>query len=213
MVEGLMLAKAGVALGKALHKASPQLLGQEISDLVEKHAIGAAAAGLGVAWLPAAGSTAALAVCAGFVWSMYFRINSKIGVPFSKHILKSVATAIGTNLAASAAGTVLFSTVLSLPCFLGLGNIAASAIMAGVSFALTWSCGLVYLKVLTRFAEANVDYNKLSEEDLKAMAKDVLEKENIKEMMKQAKEQFKAAKERGDIRKDADNVKPISEEE
>lgn len=211
MVEGLMLVKVGVALGKALHKASPQLLGREISDLVEKHSIGAAAAGLGVAWLPAAGSTAALAVCAGFVWSMYFRINSKIGVPFSKNILKSVGTAIAANLLSSVVGSLVVSAAFSL--IPGLGSIAASALMAGVSFALTWSCGLVYLKVLTRFAEANVDFNNVSEEALKAMAKDVLEKENVKEMMKQAKEQFKAAKARGDIRKDADNVKPISDEE
>ena len=82
---------------------------------------------------------------------------------------------------------------------------------AGVAFSLTWSCGLVYLKVLTRFAEANVDLGKVGEEDLKAMAKDVIAKENVKEMMKQAKNRFKEAKERGDIRKDGNNVKPMDE--
>lgn len=209
MVEGL-LGKAAFALCKALHKAGPQVLGAEIAGIVEKHSIGAAATGLGVAWLPGAGATAALAASAGFVWSMYFRINSKIGVPFSKNILKSVATAVCTNLVASAISSVVISSALSL--IPGLGNIAASALMAGVVFSLTWSCGLVYLKVLTRFAETNVDLNNVSEEDLKAMAKDVLAKENVKEMMKQAKAQFKEAKARGDIRKDADNVKPMEEE-
>ena len=209
MVEGL-LGKAAFALCKALHKAGPQVLGSEIAGIVEKHSIGAAAAGLGVAWLPGAGSTAALAVCAGFVWSMYFRINSKISVPFSKNILKSVGTAIATNLVASVISSLVISATLSL--FPGIGSVAASAVMAGVSFSLTWSCGLVYLKVLTRFAETNVDFKNVSEEDLKAMAKDVLAKENVKEMMKQAKAQFKEAKARGDIRKDADNVKPMEEE-
>ncbi len=210
MVEGL-LAKVAYALCKALHKAGPQVLGQEIAGIVEKHSIGAAAAGLGVAWLPGAGSTAALAACAGFVWSMYFRINSKIDVPFSKNILKSVGTAIATNLVASVVSSLVISATLSfLP---GIGSIAASALMAGVSFALTWSCGLVYLKVLTRFAEANVDFTNVNADDLKAMAKDVIAKENVKEMMKQAKAEFKAAKARGDIKKDADTVKPMSEEE
>ena len=163
MVEGL-LGKAAFALCKALHKAGPQLLGQEIAGIVEKHSIGAAAAGLGVAWLPGAGATAALAASAGFVWSMYFRINSRIGVPFSKNILKSVGTAIAANLVASVVSSIVVGSVLSfIP---GIGNLAASVLMAGVSFALTWSCGLVYLKVLTRFAEANVDFNNVSEEDL-----------------------------------------------
>ena len=209
MVEGL-LGKAAFALCKALHKTGPQVMGQEIASIVEKHSIGAAAAGRGVAWLPGAGATAAMAASAGFVWSMYFRINSKIGVPFAKNILKSVATAIGANLVASVISSVVVSSALSfIP---GLGNIAASALMAGVAFSLTWSCGLVYLKVLTRFAEANVDFDNVSEEDLKAMAKDVLARENIKEMMKQAKSQYKEAKARGDINKDGDNVKPMEDE-
>ena len=208
MVESLLV-KSGIALCKSLHKTGPQVMGQEIANIVEKHSIGAAAASLGVAWLPGAGATAAMAACAGFVWSMYFRINSKIGVPFSKNIIKSLATAIGANLAAGAISSVVVSSVLSFVP--GIGNIAASALMAGVAFSLTWSCGLVYLKVLTRFAEANVDLGKVGEEDLKAMAKDVIAKENVKEMMKQAKNRFKEAKERGDIRKDGNNVKPMDE--
>lgn len=209
MVETL-IGKAAVTLCKSLHKAGPVVLGKEIASVVEKHSIGAAATGLGAAWLPGVGATAALAASAGFVWSMYYRINAKIGIPFSKNILKSLGTAIATNLVASAISSVVISTALSfLP---GIGNIAASMLMAGVVFSLTWSCGLVYLKILTRFAKAGVDLNDVSEEDLKQMADEVIEETNVKEMMKQAKEQFKAAKARGDIRKDDENVSPLEEE-
>ena len=209
MIETL-IGKAAVTLCKALHKAGPTVLGQEIADIVEKHSIGAAATGLGAAWLPGIGATAALATSAGFVWSMYYRINSKIGVPFSKNILKSLGTAVASNLVASAVGSVVISTALSfLP---GIGNVAASVLMAGVVFSLTWSCGLVYLKILTRFAESNIDLNNVGEDDLKKMAREVMEGENVKEMMKQAKQQFKQAKARGDIRKGAaENVSPIEE--
>lgn len=209
MVETL-IGKAAVTLCKSLHKAGPVVLGKEIASVVEKHSIGAAATGLGAAWLPGVGATAALAASAGFIWSMYYRINAKIGIPFSKNILKSLGTAIATNLVASAISSVVISTALSfLP---GIGNIAASMLMAGVVFSLTWSCGLVYLKILTRFAKAGVDLNDVSEEDLKKMADEVIEETNVKEMMKQAKEQFKAAKARGDIRKDDENVSPLEEE-
>ena len=208
MVESLIV-KAGIGLCKALHKAGPQVLGREVADVVEKHAIGAAAGSLGVAWLPGAGSTVALAVSAGFIWSMYYRINAKIGVPFSKNVLKSLATAIGTNLVASVVSSLVVSAAFSL--IPGLGNVAASAIMAGVAYSLTWSSGLIYLKVLTRFAEANVDFNAVSEEDLKAMAKDVIGKENLKDLMKKAKSQYSEAKARGDISKNGDNVKPMED--
>lgn len=209
MIETL-LGKAAYALCNALHKSGPALLGKEIAGIVEKHAIGAAAAGLGAAWIPGVGGTAAVVASAGFIWSMYYRINSKIGVPFNKNILKSVATAICTNLVATAVSSIVVSSLLTFVP--GLGTLAGDLIMTAVSFALVWSSGLVYLKVLTRFAESDVDLNSVSEEDLKAMAEEVLSKEDLKGMMKQAKQQFKMAKERGDIRKDGDHVKPMEED-
>lgn len=204
---GSLLVKASVALCKALHKTGPQVMGQEIADIVEKHAIGAAVSGLGSAWIPGVGGAAATAAAIGFVWSMYVRINALTGMPFSKNILKSVATAVCTNVASSAVAAIAISTVFSL--LPGLGSIGASATMAVVSFSITWSSGLVYLKVLTRFAKAAVNLDEVDEADLKAMAQDVLARENVKEMMKQAKAEFKAAKERGDIRKGGGEVAPM----
>jgi len=209
MIETL-LGKAAYALCAALHKTGPAVLGNEIAGIVEKHAIAAAAAALGAAWILGAGGTAAIAICAGFIWSMYYRINSKIGVPFSKNVLKSVATAICTNLATAAISSIVVSSLLTFVP--GLGTLAGELIMAAVTFALAWSSGLVYLKVLTRFAESDVDLNAVSEEDLKKMARDVLSKEDVKGMMKQAKQQFKAAKGRGEIKKDGDNVKPMEDD-
>ena len=123
------LTRIAFGLCKALHKSGAEAMGREIAGIVEKHSIGASAAALGSAWLPGAGSTVALATSAGFVWSMYFRINAKLGVPFHKNILKSVATAIGTNLAGAAVGTLAISTVLA---FTGFGNVGSSLLMAGV---------------------------------------------------------------------------------
>lgn len=205
-----VLIKAAVKICLAMHKSGAEAMGREISGIVEKHSIGASVAALGVAWLPGAGATAATAACAGFVWSMYYRINAKLGVPFHKNILKSVATAIGTNLAGAAVGTLVLSTVLS---FTGIGNVGSSFLMAGVSYAITFSSGLVYLKVLERLADAKVDFENVSEEELKATAQDVLAHEDIKGMMKEAKSQFKEAKARGDIRKGGGEVEPLEDGE
>ena len=204
------IVRAAYSLCKALNKSSAEVLGREIADVVNKHSIGAAAAGLGVAWLPGAGSTAALAACAGVIWSMYFRINSRIGVSLSKNILKSVGTAIATNLAASVVSSVAISTVASL--FPGIGNVAASAVMAGVSYSLTWASGLIYLKVLARLAGRHSDLSSVDEETLKRTAKDIMANEDIKTVLKEAKEQYKRSKERGEINKDA-TIDEESEEE
>lgn len=193
--------RAAYALCKALNKNGAEMLGKEIADIVNKHSIGAAAAGLGVAWLPGAGSTAALAACAGIIWSMYFRINSRIGVSLSKNILKSVGTAIATNLAASVVSSVAISTVASL--FPGIGNVAASAVMAGVSYSLTWASGLIYLKVLARLAGRNSNLSSVDEETLKRTAKDIMANEDIKSVLKEARAQYKSSKERGEINKGA----------
>ena len=69
----------------------------------------------------------------------------------------------------------------------------------------------MYLKVLTRLADAKVDFENVSEAELKATAKDVLEHEDIKGMMKEAKSQFKEAKARGDIRKGGGEVEPLED--
>jgi len=195
------LVKAAFALCKALHKSGEEILGREIADVVTKHSIGAAAAGLGVAWLPGAGSTAAIAACAGIVWSMYLRINAKIGVSLSKNILKSVGTAIATNLAAAVVSSVAFSAVISF--FPGIGNVAASAVMAGVSYSLTWASGLIYLKVLTKLAKRGVALSDADAATLKRAAKDIMDNEDIKSVLKEAKQQYATSKAKGEIHKGA----------
>ena len=207
---GNVVIKAGVALCVALHKQGAESMGKEIAGIVDKHAIGASVAALGAAWLPGVGATAAVAASAGFVWGMYFRINTKLGIPFHKNILKSVATAIGTNLAAGAVGAIAISTALSfIP---GLGSIGSDLVMAGVCYAVAFASGLVYLKVLTRLANAKADFSNISENELKKTAKEVMAQEDIKGMMKEAKSQFKEAKARGDIRKGGGEVEPLEDE-
>lgn len=205
------MVKAGIGLCVLLHESGAEAMGKKIATIVEKHAVGAAVAALGSAWLPGVGASAATVACAGFIWSMYYRINAQLGIPFAKNILKSVATAIGTNLAAYAVGSIAISSAFSfIP---GLGSVGASIIMVGISYAMTFSSGLIYLKVLARLAESNADFSNIGEAELKATAKDVMDHEDIKGMMKEAKSQFKEAKARGDIRKGGGEVEPLEDGE
>ena len=184
-------------LVKALDKLSDKTLPTEIANVVKLHSKGAGVAGLAAGWAPGVGSTLAVATAVGFVWTMYGRINNKLGVPIGKNILKTVASALCTNLAASMAATFVGSTLASLVP--GLGSVAAAGINGAMVFALTWVSGLVYLKLLTLLAVKHVSFESLSAEEMKATMKEVVAGENIKSLLKEAKNLFARQRESGEL--------------
>ncbi len=194
------LLDAAVALVKAMDKTVDDSLPGEIAEIVKFHSKGAAVAALASGWIPGVGATAAVTISAGFVWTMYSRINGKIDLPITENIVKSIASGVATNLAAYAVGSVVFATAFSL--FPGLGNVASAAIIGGTCYALTLASGFVYLKILTNVFTSGKDPSAMTAENLKKMAKTVTENEDIKAVMKEAKDAFKAAKERGEIQEE-----------
>ena len=172
---------------------------KEIEEIINTHALGAAAAGLGVAWIPGAGGTAALMAVAGFIWSMYYRINKKIGIPISKAAAKSLGSAVLSNLAANAmllvGGTVLV-TALS---FTGIGNVFSSLIMAALDYAVVMVAGVIYLKLLTKLFKAGHDLGSMSDSDLKSAEEGVIRSENVNKMLKDAKKQYTFAYKKGTV--------------
>jgi hypothetical protein len=162
---------------------------KEIADIVKTHSAGAAAASVAAGWIPGAGGLAAAGICAGFVWTMYGRINSKIGLPLADNLVKSLATGVATNLAAGFVGALLIQTVFSI--FPGLGSLAASTIAGGTGYALTLASGYVYLKLLTNLFLSGVDPTKMDEGSLKEAASHVAASENIKDVISNAKAEYK----------------------
>ncbi|MBQ3350662.1 MAG: hypothetical protein IJG38_09705 [Thermoguttaceae bacterium] len=192
---------AAMDLLKAMDKHGEKLMGKAIADIVKGHSAGATAASLASGWIPGAGGAIAATISAGFIWSMYYRINEKLGIPFSKNVVKSIGTGVCTNLASYAVGSVVISGALSL--LPGLGTIGALALISGTVYSLTWSSGLIYLKILASFARQNRSFNNISESDLKRTADDIIKNEDVNSMMNQAKEQYNASKKRGEINKNA----------
>ena len=76
--------KVAVKLVKLINKEADKLLPQEIVEAVKTHSLLA----VGSAWVPIPG----VDVAAGAVniWTMYARINSKIGLPFGENVMKPV---------------------------------------------------------------------------------------------------------------------------
>lgn len=179
---------AAEKLVHALNKTVDENLPAEIAEIVKIHSAGAAASGLAAGWIPGAGGIAATGICMGFIWSMYGRINSKIGLPLTENVIKSLGTAIATNLGAYFVGGLITSTIFSiLP---GLGSVGASVVVGGTSYALTLASGYVYLKVLTNLFLSGNDPTRMDVDSFKQAADSVVANENMKQVIADAKASY-----------------------
>lgn len=183
---------AAEKLVHALNKTVDENLPAEIAEIVKIHSAGAAASGLAAGWIPGAGGIAATGICMGFIWSMYGRINSKIGLPLTENVIKSLGTAIATNLGAYFVGGLITSTIFSiLP---GLGSVGASVVVGGTSYALTLASGYVYLKVLTNLFLSGNDPTRMDVDSFKQAADSVVANENMKQVIADAKASYTPSK-------------------
>ena len=142
-------------------------LAEDLADIVMKHALGAAAAGLGMAWLPGAGSTASMVAMTGFIWSMYFRINHRIGLKMSKVMVKSIASGMLSNMAQAAISIVGYAALSSVLSLTGIGALLSSAMMAALDYAIVLVGGVIYLKCLNGLFSVGKNPEDMSQEEIK----------------------------------------------
>lgn len=175
------LAHASIELVKAMDKMSDESLPKEISDVVKLHAKLA----VGSSLIPVPGAD--IAAGAANIWTMYLRINSKIGMKIGENILKTIASAVLTNLAGYVAVLSVGSAMKFIP---GLGTLGSIAIMSGALYAVTLASGYVYLKALTAMVKNgyNIDEQKLKESVNNYMNSNSSE---IKDFINAAKKDYK----------------------
>ena len=162
---------------KALEKNTIGGLPEKIQSDITTHAFIAA----GSSFIPVPGASAAANVAN--IWAMYARINSDIGITFSKNILKTVASGVVANLG----GYVVL---------LGAGELLKFIHVFGsfVGAAITLVSAYVYIKAITLMARKRIDFN--NEEKLQHEVDEILrnDKEEIKAMLKEAKNSYKPQK-------------------
>lgn len=174
--------KTAVKLVGLLDKEADRLLPQQIVDVVKLHSKLA----VGSAWVPIPGVD--VAAGAATIWTMYARINNKIGLPFGENVMKSIASGVATNLASYLAMTGVASALKFIP---GLGTIGGAAIASVALYALTLTSGYVYLEALCKLCEKK-DLNHISINDVSESVNNVLSNDSeIKEFMDEAKKEYK----------------------
>ena len=194
------LADAMMTNYRKLHPDNPKIVSTDkLMDTVTNHALAAAAAGMGVSALPMAGSLMASGAMVTFIWSMYLRINECLGLKFSKVAVKTICSALVTNLGqyiASSLGISLLSSVISST---GIGIVPAAAIMGGMTYAIIVVSGILYLKLITSLVEAGCDPETVSEDILKEQTAAVAKGEDVKAMLKEQREKYKEGRKDGSI--------------
>lgn len=175
------LYEAAVALVTVLDKTAEQLLPQEIVDVVKLHSKLA----VGSALIPVPGAD--VAAGAANIWTMYGRVNSKVGISLRDNVLKTVGSGVVTNLASYMAMAGLGSAIKAIP---GLGTVTGTALMSASLYAVTLASGYIYVKALTLLA--NKGNGSIDITQIDSAVKDILKnKEVIKNFIKAAKSDFK----------------------
>lgn len=175
------LLHAAYELVQSLDKMTDDSLPQEIADVVKLHAKLA----VGSAWVPVPGAD--VAAGAVNIWTMYLRINGKIGMKLGESILKTIASAVATNLASYAAVLAIGGALKFIP---GIGSIGGAVVMSGALYAVTLASGYVYLKALTALLKKE---GVVSGDKLKASVDDFMNnnRSEIKNFINEAKKSYK----------------------
>jgi uncharacterized protein (DUF697 family) len=164
-----------------MDKQADQMLPVEVANVVKLHSKLA----VGSAWIPI--PMADVAAGAVTIWTMYGRINGKIGLSIKDNILKTIASGVLTNLTGYIAMSGVASALKFIP---GIGSVGGALIMSASLYALTLASGYVYLKALCLLAEKdgpNLDISKLG-----SAIKEILADEGfIKNFIKQARKEYK----------------------
>ena len=113
---------------KALEKNTIGGLPEKIQGDITTHAFIAA----GSSFIPVPGASAAANVAN--IWAMYARINSDIGITFSKNILKTVASGVVANLGGYVVLPGAGELLKFIPVF---GSFVGAAIESGIAYAIT----------------------------------------------------------------------------
>ncbi len=164
----------------------------EMMSLVKSHAAGAAASMMAAGTLPGVGGVVAAGIEVSFVWSMYYRICTKLGLNVKKNLIKGLGSAFVTNIAASIAALLVAGTVLSMVP--GIGTAGATALDGLMGYSVTYYSGIIFMNLLVRLFKAGKSINSCTADELKRMMKQESESTSFRQIRKEAQQAFKARK-------------------
>ena len=164
----------------AMDKAANEMLPKEIVDVVKIHSKIA----VGSAWIPIPGVD--VAAGAANIWTMYIRINNKIGFSISENVIKTIGGGVATNLASFIAMSGLASAIKCIP---GIGTVGGAILQSAALYAITLTSGYVYLRAIKALVGNKKNF---SEAELQAaVKKELSNKADVKRFFEESKRSYK----------------------
>lgn len=149
------LLKVAQELVALLDRGADALLPEQIVDVVKLHSKIA----VGAAWLP---SGFDIAAGGANIWTMYIRINNKLGIEVKKNIMKTIGSGVAANLSSYTAMMLAAEGIKAT----GVGYVPAAIMETAAMYALNITSGWVYLQALLWLAKKNngsIDTGKLGD--------------------------------------------------
>lgn len=180
----------------------------EIIDTIKTFAVYSAASGVAANIIPEAGGLMAMAAQTALVWVLYVRINKIIGLEMSEHTAKFIGSAMLTNLSLNAGSMLLSYAGAVVASFIPIfGQFTAAAIEGTLGYILIYVSAVLYLIFLTKVfkvkGKIEIDGSKNDEEILKGVMKNT----SLKDLIDEAKNDYKKAKRDGEIDRASKHLK------
>lgn len=190
---------------KALQEATHNVIQQEnlekVENVIQTCAIIAAVSGVGGGMLPGAGGVVLTVASVAAIWGMYVKINKELDISISENTLKSLASAMLTNLIAGAGASLVAIVATTIIGFIpGLHFLAIPA-EAMIAYVTVFASGILYIKFLTKVFKAKGKFDVQEGEKMDQVIADVIRDTNMKSMIDDVKESYKQDKKDGKLKK------------
>lgn len=180
----------------------------EIIEIIQEFAIFSAASALAGNLVPEAGGLITAIAQTALVWTLYVKINNIIGLEMSDNTAKFIGSAILTNLSLNAGSLLLGYAGAVAASFVPIfGQFTAAAIEATLGYTLIYVSAVLYLIFLTKVFQAKGKIEITGSNEEKEIIKGVIKNTSLKDLIKEAKNNYKEAKNRGDIDRASKNLK------
>lgn len=188
---------------KALQEATHNVIQQEDLEKVEKTiqtcAIVAAATGIGSGMLPGTGGVVMTVASVAAIWTMYGKINEKLGISISGNALKSLASAMLTNIIAGAGAYIAALVATTIISFIPILNFLALPAEAIIAYVAVFASGVLYIKFLTKVFKAQGCFVVEEGAKMDQFVKDVIREIDMRSVINDAKQSYDNDKKAGNI--------------
>lgn len=190
MISGGMIKQAVDSLNDMMKELGREINADEIADIVSQHAIATALSAAAAGVVPGTGGAIALGIATASTVTMYGRLANAIGVRLKNGLIRAVASAIVADLAAYVAAVLATMAVVSfIP---GIGNIGSAAVIGMSNYAFVYLAGLIFIKLVVALGVKRMET--MSEEEIKAAAKNIQKNMDMKAAIREAMKSYKGAK-------------------